>query len=314
MSSVHSPLLDISAALLSIGQALDDYFNSRIENAEPLEGSKAEREGRSPIGATETAGTLFTAGWAWTTLGIPSDHLQAASRLIYPKRERTSVNRFAILSLLRVALEVSSLCWWLVNPKITARERMQRTLRLERWSLDHVDRANGYLTKTDEHSETKKSVRDAFQARIDQLAEEHNLQKIRSGSREIPDASDLIGKQFQAMAGIPGDARNIYARLSEVTHGNMFGTLAGYTRPEEREQPTGPGVPLWLICVGAQYSAFGFCHAVATYIRFMGWDEETWTESTLRPQKELEAIAHAANALEASPTVEHLDELGTNPS
>ena len=179
MSFVQSPLLDTSAALLSIGQALDDYFNSRVDNAEPLEGSKAERERQSPIGATETAGTLFTAGWAWTTLGIPSDHLQAASRLIYPNRERASVNRFAILSLLRVALEVSSLCWWLINPKITARERMQRTLRLERWSLDHVDRADNYLTKT-EDSETKKSLLDSFQERIDQLAEEHNLQKIRS--------------------------------------------------------------------------------------------------------------------------------------
>jgi hypothetical protein len=166
--------------------------------------------------------------------------------------------------------------------------------------LDHIDRADSHLTSVDERSETQKLVRDAFQTRIDQLAEEHNLQKTRSGSREIPDASDLIGKQFQAMAEIPGDARNIYARLSEVTHGNMFGTLTGYTRPEERDQPTGPGVPIWLICVGAQYSAFGFCHAVATYIQFMGWDEDTWAESTLGPQKELEAIAHAANEAEAS--------------
>lgn len=296
---MQSPLLNISDALLSIGKALDDYFNSRIENAEPSEGSKAEEEMRSPIGATETAGTLFTAGWAWTTLGIPSDHLQAASRLIYPKRERASVNRFAILSLLRVAFEVSSLCWWLVNPKITARERMQRTLRLERWSLDHVDRADSHLTKVDERSKSQKLSRDAFQARIDQLAQMHNLQKIRSGSREIPDASELIGKQFQAMAGIPGDARTIYARLSEVTHGNMFGTLAGYIRPQERDQPTRPGVPIWLICVGAQYSAFAFCHAVATYIQFMGWEEETWAESTVGPQRELEAIAREANAGEA---------------
>ena len=281
----------MSDALLSIGQALDVYFTSMLDVVEPGEGSKAGRESRSRIGAAEKAGTMATAGWVWTTLGIPSDHLQAASRLISPDRERASVHRFAVLSLLRVALEVSALCWWLVDPKITARTRMQRTLLLERWSLDQVERADSLLTDADELSESQKATRNASEARIDQLAEEHNLQRILSGSRDIPDASDLIGNQFRALAGIPGDAQNIYARLSEVTHGNMFGTRTGYAQPEERGH---------LTCMGAQYSAFGFCHAVSTYLRFMGWDDETWTRSTLRPQKELEAIARLATAAAAT--------------
>lgn len=300
ISIVDSPLLDVSGALVAIGRALDTYFNNRGEEVEPREESKAGKEWRSRIGATERAGTMFTAGWVWTTLGIPSDHLQAASRLIYPNQERAAVHRFAILSLLRVTLEVSALCWWLVDPRITDRERMQRTLLHERWSLDQVERAEGHLTVTDAKSESQKSSRIAFQARIDELAGEHNLQKIQSGSRQIPKASDLIGNQFEAMAGIPGDARFIYARLSEVTHGNMFGTLTGYTQPEARNQLTGPGVPVWLVCVGAQYAAFGFCHAVSTFLEFMGWDEEGWAETALRAQKTLEAIAHTANSAAAA--------------
>ena len=297
---MRSTLLDVSAGLLAIGRALDDYFNSMLDDAEPREESKAGTERRARIGAAETAGTMFTAGWVWTTLGIPSDHLQAASRLIYSNRERASVHRFAVLSLLRVTLEVSALCWWLIDPKITARLRMQRTLLLERWSLDQVDRSDELLTVTDDRSEQQRAMRHAFQTRIDELANQHNLQKIVSGGREIPTASDLIGNQFQAMAGISGDARNIYARLSEVTHGNMFGTLTGYARPEQRDQLTGPGVPVWLVCVGAQYAAFGFCNAVSTYLEFMGWDEEGWAESTTEPQRTLDAIAHAANAAAAA--------------
>lgn len=184
--AVHSPLLDVSAGLLSIGHSLDEYFNSMLDNAEPCKDSKAEKEMQSEIGATAWAGTLSTAGWAWTTLGIPSDHLQAASRLITSNRERASVHRFAILSLLRVSLEVSALCWWLVDPKITARVRMQRTLLLQRWSLDQVERADAQLKQADGLSRSQKAGRAVMQKRIDELAEEHNLQRIRSGSRGCP--------------------------------------------------------------------------------------------------------------------------------
>lgn len=294
---VQSPLLDVSDALLVIGRTLDEYFNNKGKDVEPGEESKAKKEQRSRPGGTEGAGTFFTAGWVWTTMGIPSDHLQAASRLIYSNQDRASVHRFAVLSLLRVTLEVSALCWWLADPKISARTRMQRTLLYGRWSLDQVERAEGHLTMTDAKSESQKRARIAFETHIENLAEEHNLQKIRSGSRQMPDASDLIGNQFEAIAGIPGDARNIYARLSEVTHGNMFGTLLGYTRSEERDQPTGPGVPVWLVCVAAQYAAFGFCHAVSTYLEFMGWEEQGWTEPTVSAQQTLEAIAHNASAV-----------------
>ena len=293
---MQSPLLGVSEALRVIGETLDGYFNNKVEHAEPDPESKAARERRSRAGAADGAGTMLAAAWVWTTLGIPSDHLQATSRLISPDRERASVHRFAVLSLLRVTLELSALCWWLIDPKITARTRMQRTLLYERWSLDQVERADGYLSRVDAESECQKEARRAFQARIDQLAEEHNLQKIRSGSREIPNASDLVGNQFQAMAGLSADARNIYSRLSEVTHGNMYGTLAGYSRPPDQDQLTGPSVPIWLVTVGAQYAAFGFCHAVSTFIDFMGWDTGSWEESTEQALLNLEAIAHSINA------------------
>jgi hypothetical protein len=290
-----SPLVEVADSLRVVGEALDAYFNSRLGDAEPSEGSKAAREWRSRVGAVDGAGTMFTAGWVWTTLGIPSDHLQAVSRLIYSDRKRASVHRFGVLSLLRVALEVSALCWRLIDPAVTARERMQRTLLHERWSLDQRGRGDGNLS-TIEPAEGRADSMAALQARIDELAEEHHLQGIMSGKRNIPKASDLIGTQFKAIGGFSGDARSIYARLSEVTHGNMLGTLEGYTRPPEREQLTGPGVPLWLTCVGAQYAALGFWHAVYTFLDFMGWNTEDWSELTVPALRTLEAIAESMNA------------------
>lgn len=293
---MQSPLIEVGNSLRVIGQALDDYFNNLPEDAGPLDGSQAAEESKTGIGASEKAGTLFTAGWVFTTRGIPSDHLQVASRLITRDGERASVHRFAVLSLVRVTLEVSALAWWLSRPHVGARGRMQQTLLHERWSFDQVERAEKLLASPDPTETLAQKMRDEMQSRIDALAQEHNLQKILSGSRDIPKASHLIGKEFDAVkSGLGRQAQNMYARLSEVTHGNMLGTVSGYLPPSESDEPAGPGVPLWLLCLGAQYAAFGFSHAVTTYLEFMGWDAKGWGRASSQALLTLEAVASDVN-------------------
>ena len=115
------------------------------------------------------------------------------------------MHRFAVLSLLRVTLEVSALSWWLIRPGIGARQRMQQTLLHELWSFDQVERADKLLSKPDPNASAIRKMRSTRHAEIYDLAKKHNLQKIQSGSREIPKSSDLIGEQFEALSGLPGE-------------------------------------------------------------------------------------------------------------
>lgn len=106
----------VANGLLGVGQAVDALFNDRTADPLPVAGSEGAQKRETPFGSSD-GGTDLTVGIVWVTLGIPSDHLQAAHRLIIDRNGEAGVHRYAVLSCLRVVLEVASIAWWLTDPE-----------------------------------------------------------------------------------------------------------------------------------------------------------------------------------------------------
>lgn len=283
----------VANALLGVGQAIDALFNDRTGDPLPAAGSEGAHERETPFGSSD-GGTDLTVGIVWVTLGIPSDHLQAAHRLIIDPSGDAGVHRYAVLSCLRVVLEVASIAWWLTQPGIGARTRLERTLTFAQHSVTLRDRAERIRTEPNDLSYLK-----AIQEIIDRVAAEHDLLRLtREKKRRIPNATQLIGDQFEAFGGDRGDAVSIYGLLSEFTHGNFLGSMLGYRRDTAGAPVLKPRVPLGEIAIAANYASVGLSLTVEAFIEFMGWDVEPWREATQPHLSAIEAVAHVTKDID----------------
>lgn len=283
----------VAKGLLGVGQAVDALFNDRTGDPFPVAGSEGAQERETPFGSSD-GGTDLTVGIVWVTLGIPSDHLQAAHRLIIDPSGDAGVHRYAVLSCLRVVLEVASIAWWLTKPGIGARKRLERTLTFAQHSVTLRDQAERIRTEPNDLSYLT-----AIQETIDRVAAEHDLRRLTGEKkRRIPDATPLIGDQFEALGIDRREAISIYGLLSEFTHGNFLGSMLGYRRDTAGAPVLRPRVPLGEIAIAANYASVGLSFAIETFIGFMGWDVEAWRETTQPNLSAIEAVAHAVKDID----------------
>jgi hypothetical protein len=164
---------------------------------------------------------------------------------------------------------------------------LERTLTFAQHSVTLRDRAERIRTESNDLSYLM-----AIQETIDRVAAEHDLGRLTGDKkRRIPDATQLIGDQFEALGGDRGDAISIYGLLSEFTHGNFLGSMLGYRRDTEDAPVLRPRVPLGEIAIAANYASVGLSLTVEAFIGFMGWDVEAWRETTQPHLSAIEAVA-----------------------
>lgn len=284
---------EVANGLLGVGRAVDELFNDRAADPLPIAGSEAAQERETSYGSSD-GGTDLTLGIVWVTLGIPSDHLQAAHRLILNPSGDAGVHRYAVLSCLRVVLEVASIAWWLTERGIGAPKRLERTLTFAQHSVSLRERAERVRTEPNDLSYLT-----AIQETIDRVTVEHDLRRLTGEKkRRIPDATQLIGDQFEALGGHRGDAISIYGLLSEFTHGNFLGAMLGYTRDAKGTPVLRPRVPLGEVGIAANYASVGLSLTVEQFIGFMGWDVEAWRKGTQPHLSAIEAVAEATKDID----------------
>lgn len=290
----------IAEGVLTVGQAVGEYLNG-LDDKLPSRGSIAQRERESKYG-NGVIGIDFALGLIWVTVGVASDHLQAANRLMLNRAAEVSVHRYAVFSVLRVAMEVGGLSWWLARSDIGPRERVGRSLRLAEYSRRLRDQSDRLTSPPNDDS-----YLESMRANIEQAAADHNLAglvaKLKAGKKvSIPKARDLVTGLYGSIEGInPGDAVSIYSMLSEFMHGNMLGSVAGFRRAtplDLNQQVLHPYVPIAEIALGAHYASVGVAAAFGGVVTFMGWDANRWYDLTAASIHDLAIAAAIAKNLD----------------
>lgn len=293
----------IAADLRIIAVAVDSYLNG-LEDKKPAAGSHASLARQSKYGKLrggEALNLIHTE--IWMTVGIPSDHLHAAHRLIV-QGDDVGVQRYAVLSVLRVALEVSSLAWWLADPRIKVRERVTRGLRLAAFSRASREKADKLIAIQDKDLEPLMAAQELIEGLARDL-EIHAITSRLDENREvkIPDAVDLVRMQFEGIpSGDPDAAVSVYGVLSEPMHGNIFGSSSGYRRPtsEDAIQELHPKVPLVDIAIGANYATGALNYAIKAFIQWMGWDMDRWDDLANESLVRIQGAAEIVKQVESS--------------
>lgn len=180
------------------------------------------------------------------------------------------------------------------RPGIGARKRFERTLTFAQHSVTLRDRAERIRTEPSDLSYLT-----AIQETIDRVAAEHDLRRLTGDKRRRkPDATQLIGDQFEALGGDRGDAISVYGLLSEFTHGNFLGSMLGYRRDTANAPVLRPRVPLGEIAIAANYASVGISLTVEAFIEFIGWDVEAWRETTQPHLSAFEAVAEVTKDID----------------
>lgn len=292
-----------ASALLGIGEGLERYMNEQTDKS-PHPDSVAMKDSRLHQNDGTSNKSTLAAAVSFVTLGVASDHLRSAYRLIVDGSNQVSVNRYAVYSVMRVAMEVAALAWWVVDPTATSKTRLSRALtvmdnsRSRRQAIEEV--ASGPRDTND---------LDMIRARVEEEARKHHLQKITNRIDEgkdvrIPDAVDLIRLQFTEVSlGAEDDAVAIYGMMSESMHGNILGTMAGFVprRPEDLVGPLMPAVSTSHLVSAAHISAHGVATAMLDFLGYMGWDMDKWHDMAQPHLNDLEEVLGTAKALR-SPT------------
>lgn len=252
---------------------------NQTEDKTAAPGSLAEIDGRLD---QEDAGTpvlaSLPAATAFVTLGVASDHLRATYPLIVNDKGEVSVMRYSVYSVMRVAMEVAALVWWLVEEGVSAKTRLTRALTLmeDSRSQRQVSERRVGGDGTDLH------YLQAIRESVELTARTLRLQRITSrldAGREVraPDAIDLIRLQFsQASDGAEGDAAAIYGMMSEPMHGSILGTMMGFDPPSASTGPLIPGVSTPHLVSAAHVTGFAVASAMTVFVSYMGWDPTPW--------------------------------------
>jgi hypothetical protein len=269
--------LRVASALLGIGQGLERYMNEQRDTSAGS-GSLAVTDALMEDDTSDTlALSSLTGAVAFVTLGVASDHLRATHPLIVDHRGRVSVFRYAVYSVLRVAMEVSALTWWMVDKRVSPRTRLTRVLTVMEDSRRQRQRAEQRLG-----DRTEFPYLAAMKVSVEELARKHHLQKIVSRLDEgkevrVPDAVDLIGLHFrEASDGAEGEALAIYGMLSEPMHGSILGTMMGFDSPEHQTGPLRPGVSTYHLVAAANLTGHAVASAMLWFVMYMGWDHDKW--------------------------------------
>ncbi len=198
------------------------------------------------------------------------------------------VHRYAVLSCLRVVLEVASIGFWLIQPGIGPRKRLERTLTFARYSVTQRSRAERLQSNRDDLSNLGK-----MRETIGRVAAENGLRRL-TGERErrIPDAAQLIGDHFDCLGRSRRDAISVYGLLSEFTHGNFLGSMLGYRKHTTDDTILRPRVPLGEIALAANYASVGLSSTIEAFVSYMGWDAEAWQDKAQPHLSTIEAVAH----------------------
>jgi len=266
----------IPDALHAVGASTETYLN-QLNDHEPTQGSIARNELDSRYGGSEPPGDVGLAhSFSYITIGITSDCLRAAGRLLDPRNP--PANRYAISPVLRTSLETSGLLFWLARHDVAPRERLVRALRLAEYSRRMRAKSDSYFSAPGD-TEYLEAIRRNVRAIAGRFKLKGLSNQIRENSDiSIPTSSDLIRKQFEEVTPETfTDALALYGRLSEPTHGNILGTLAGYEQATDHENPRAwlvPKIPLVDIAAGAHYAAEALSHSGATYFQLIGWTQK----------------------------------------
>ena len=281
--------------LLAIGEGLDSFING-LPEVGPQPGSS----GHQDLSLDQGQGSVSLAGAiAFVTIAVASDHLRSTYGLIVDRLGGVAVHRYAIYSVLRVAMEVAALTWWLVDKDVSAKSRLTRALTVMENSRRMRENSEKLLTPSNDLAYLA-AVRDAIEAE----ARKHNLQKITSrfdaGLKvAIPDAVDLVANQFAKIVLTETSARNavaIYGGMSEHMHGNVFGVMSGFGPPDQ-ERVLHPDVSLPSLATAAQFSAHGVVAAMLELVAYMGWDKDRWIDISSTGQSDLEKVVAEARSL-----------------
>lgn len=286
-------------ALLGIGEGLENYMREQT-NKSPHPNSVATNDSRLHENDGRSNRSSLAAAVSFVTLGVASDHLGSAHRLIVDGNKQVSVNRYAVYSVMRVAMEVAALAWWVVDPTATSKARLSRALtvmensRNRRQAIEEVasgPRDTNYL--------------DTIRVGVEEEARKHHLQKITNRIDEgkdvrVPDSVDLIRLQFTEVSlGAEDDAVAMYGMMSESMHGNILGTMAGFVQrdPGDLGGPLMPAVSVPHLVSAAHISAHGVAAAMLDFLGYMGWDMDRWSDMAQPHLTDLEEALGTAKAL-----------------
>lgn len=241
--------------------------------------SPGDRDARAFHG--NTAGpqlASLSAGSAFVVIGVASDHLRAASRLMLDNQGAALVFRYAVFSVLRGAMEVAALVSWLIDGQVTARERLTRSLVLMEFSRSQRERVERCLNGGAVEREDLQELR----AYVEKVALTHKCERItrafKQGKRkETPKARDLILRFFSQGPARLGDvALGLYGLMSEPTHGNVLGAMLGFDSPSDSTSPRRPTVSEPELVHACQFSGLMVVAAMTEFVEYMGWDLERW--------------------------------------
>lgn len=155
----------------------------------------------------------------WTYLAVISlrlqasaDHLATLATLL-----KAPVTLFGPANATRASLEASGRAFWLLDPKLSLRSRIKRSLN-ERLASAH-EAAGAVAFLIDNPAEGDKTG----EVRTD--AEGYGLEV----SARLPPATGLVGDVLEDHVVRPKSGRGLYKLFSAISHGTMYGALQMYT-------------------------------------------------------------------------------------
>ncbi len=277
------------AALVQSGRSI-----RQNEQAQPVDGSQAateaamwEAEGRPQEQLLEARES------ALKNLLATEDCLEVAASLCSDRPPRG----FPMGSVLRTAVEASARCYWLLDPKLDAVDRVRRFMRDVQADVKEGKRQAGLLGVNDIDAWRQLC---AVGARIAEFAEEEGLGDRRPYRTtlvrdlleasvfedEEPDPSDA---NAEAESFLVREGKSVYAKLSEFAHAEKSARdtlIPGPLQSEGREFLLAEV----MVYVGA--GAYGVAtHRAAIY---MGWNSPIWRSALGESMVSIHAQMRAA--------------------
>lgn len=291
----------IGRSLQDVGEGIEKYMNETDDKSAGV-GSLAERDARlQQQTGTDPALASLPAAIGFVTLGVASDNLRAARPLIINDQGEVSVMRYAVFSVLRVAMEVSALVSWLVDERVTPRVRLMNALTLMEHSRSQRQRSEGRPGE----DPSEPNDLDAIRHEVETMAQSLHLQKITRRLKDgrglhIPNAVDLIGRQFrQASKQAEVDALALYGVMSEPMHGSILGAMLGFGQLSHSVGQRLPAVSVPDLVSAALYTGYGATDAMSAFVEYMGWDLMRWQETAQQPMENLEHVIEVAKVAPA---------------
>lgn len=211
-------------AIRGLVYSIEGYRQRMRQDTAPAENSIAERqidqEQHKLVASWSATPVQLSFATAEEHIGHAQDHLLALQRLLPPPFQV-----FPICTLARSALEASARAWWLLDPSISARKRVARTMTDRLAGLLHANALEQRLGLEDMSSARIHAIREsARQHDFSLTAREDAIEE------ELPSITSLVTNLLEQVD--PSLGRKAYYDLSNVAHSGLARFLS-----EERQLP-----------------------------------------------------------------------------